>query len=38
MKKLTKIKLINWHLYNDASIEVKNNIVVCGDNGSGKST
>ncbi|MDD7616720.1 MAG: ATP-binding protein, partial [bacterium] len=38
MKKLTKIKLINWHLYNDASIEVKNNIVICGDNGSGKST
>lgn len=38
MKKLTKIKLINWHLYADSTIDVSNNVVICGGNGSGKST
>ena len=26
MKKLTKIKLINWHLYADSTIDVSNNV------------
>ena len=38
MKKLVKIKLINWHLYNDTEIDVNNNTCICGENGSGKST
>lgn len=36
--KLTKIKLINWHLFNDTSIEVKGNFLLTGENGCGKST
>ena len=38
MKKLTKIKLINWHSYINTSIDIKNNTIICGENGSGKST
>ena len=36
--KLTKIKLINWHLFNDTSIEVRGNFLLTGENGCGKST
>lgn len=36
--KLTKIKLINWHLFSDAEIPVDGNVVLTGENGSGKST
>ena len=38
MKKLTKIKLINWHYFVNQTIEVKNNILLTGQNASGKST
>ena len=36
--KLTKIKLINWHLFNDTSIELRGNFLLTGENGCGKST
>lgn len=36
--KLTKIKLINWHLFNDITIDVKGNFLLTGENGCGKST
>lgn len=38
MKKLVKMKLINWHLFSSQTIEIKNNTVATGENGSGKST
>ncbi len=38
MKKLTKIKLINWHLFSNQTIEINNNTLISGENGSGKST
>lgn len=38
MKKLVKMKLINWHLFSSQTVEIKNNTVVTGENGSGKST
>lgn len=38
MKKLVKMKLINWHLFSNETIEIKNNVVITGENGSGKST
>lgn len=38
MKKLTKIKLINWHSYINNTIDISNNTIICGENGSGKST
>ncbi len=38
MKKLTKIKLINWHLFSNQTIEIKDNALISGENGSGKST
>ncbi|NLB85340.1 MAG: AAA family ATPase, partial [Acholeplasmataceae bacterium] len=37
MKKLTKIKLINWHLFSNQTIEINNNTLISGENGSGKS-
>lgn len=36
--KLTKIKLINWHLFTDNEINVDGNLLITGDNGNGKST
>lgn len=36
--KLTKIKLINWHLFTDNEINVNGNLLITGDNGNGKST
>lgn len=38
MKKLVKMKIINWHLFNNETIEIKNNVVITGENGTGKST
>lgn len=36
--KLTKIKLINWHMFTDNEIDVNGNLLITGDNGNGKST
>lgn len=33
-----KIKIINWHLFANETIEIKNNVVITGENGTGKST
>ncbi|MFU8793153.1 MAG: ATP-binding protein [Acholeplasmataceae bacterium] len=38
MKKLTKIKLVNWHLFTNQTIDIKDNTLISGENGSGKST
>ncbi|WBL31475.1 ATP-binding protein [Candidatus Phytoplasma sacchari] len=38
MKKLTKIQLINWHLFSSQMIDIKNNTLISGENGAGKST
>lgn len=38
MKRLTKIKLLNWHLFSDQTIEINDNTLISGENGSGKST
>lgn len=38
MKKLTKIKLVNWHLFSNQTINIEGNTLISGENGSGKST
>jgi len=38
MKTLTKIRLINWHYFNDETINVKGSALFSGENASGKST
>lgn len=38
MKKLTKIKLINWHMFDNQTIQIEGNVLMSGDNKSGKST
>ena len=38
MKRLTKILLINWHMFSCSEIEIKNNVLITGHNGAGKST
>ncbi len=38
MIKLRKIRLINWHYLTNETIEVKDNILLTGQNASGKST
>jgi len=38
MKILQKIRLINWHFFEDATFEVKGNTVIFGENACGKST
>ena len=38
MKKLTKIKLVNWHLFSNQTIDIEGNTLISGENGSGKST
>lgn len=38
MKKLTKIKLVNWHLFSNQTIDISDNTLISGENGSGKST
>ena len=38
MKKLTRMKLINWHRFTDATIEFGESTLLSGENGAGKST
>jgi len=38
MKKLTKIRLINWHYFANETIHIKNNTLITGQNATGKST
>ncbi len=38
MKKLTKIRLINWHYFTDETIDVRGSVLFSGENASGKST
>ena len=38
VKTLTKIKLINWHIFQNETISLKGNTLIFGENGSGKST
>lgn len=38
MKKMTRMKLVNWHYIVDSTIELKGNAMITGDNGAGKST
>ncbi len=38
MKKLTKIKLINWHYFINETITIEGNVLLTGENGTGKST
>src|SRR5690554_527223 len=38
MKKLIRIKLINWHLFLNQTLEIKGNSLLTGENGAGKST
>ncbi len=38
MKKLTKIRLVNWHYFANETIHIKNNTLLTGQNATGKST
>lgn len=38
MKKLTRMKLINWHRFTNATIEFGSSTLISGENGAGKST
>ena len=38
MKKLTKIRLINWHYFANETIQITNNTLITGQNATGKST
>jgi hypothetical protein len=38
MKILQKIRLINWHFFEDATFDVKGNTLIYGENACGKST
>ena len=38
MKKLTKMKLINWHRFEDCTIDFGDSTLISGENGAGKST
>ena len=38
MKKLTRMKLINWHRFNNCTIDFGNSTLLSGENGAGKST
>lgn len=38
MKKLTRMKLINWHRFTDITIEFGETTLLSGENGAGKST
>jgi len=37
-KKLTRIKLVNWHFFTDQTIDIQGSTLFTGENGSGKST
>lgn len=38
MKRMTRLKLINWHYLVDSTIEFNGSCLITGDNGAGKST
>ncbi len=38
MKKLTRMKLINWHRFTDTIIDFEDSTLLSGENGAGKST
>ncbi len=38
MKKLMRVKLINWHRFVNNTIEIENSTLISGENGAGKST
>lgn len=38
LKTMTKIKLINWHIFDNHTIQINQNTVITGENGHGKST
>ena len=38
MKKLTRIKLVNWHYFADETINIGGSCLISGENSSGKST
>ena len=38
MKKLMRVKLINWHRFTNATIEFEKSALISGENGAGKST
>ncbi len=38
MKKLTKVRVINWHYLNNETVEINGNTLLTGPNGTGKST
>ena len=38
MKKLTRMKLINWHRFEDCTIDFGASTLISGENGAGKST
>ena len=38
MKRLTRLRLINWHYFTDETLELSGSTLLTGDNGSGKST
>ena len=38
MKKLTRVKLINWHRFVNETIDLEKSTLISGENGAGKST
>lgn len=38
MKKLTKIRLVNWHYFENETIDISGSFLISGENASGKST
>ncbi|MBU0997414.1 MAG: hypothetical protein KKE16_05140 [Firmicutes bacterium] len=38
MKKLTKVRLVNWHYFANETIYIRNNTLITGQNATGKST
>lgn len=38
MKKLTRMKLINWHRFSNCTVDFEVATLISGENGAGKST
>ncbi|MGL5041982.1 MAG: ATP-binding protein [Culicoidibacterales bacterium] len=38
MKKMTRMQLINWHMFTNKLVDIRGNTLLTGENGSGKST
>lgn len=38
MKRLTGMRLINWHAFVDETLDINNSVLLSGENGAGKST